>query len=115
MATEWDYFCAYPVADIEHYFEIPAYSELEKGIYSARMSIMYANLGIANFWNETFQTMQTFRGLSLFRNQFSNEVICPTQPEVVYYMLRTLSTALEDVKGTDVAVTFSDKRRAVDH
>lgn len=76
---------------------------------------MYANLGIANFWNETFQTMQTFRGLSLFRNQFSNEVVCPTQPEVVYYMLRTLSTALEDVKGTDVAVTFSDKRRAVDY
>jgi len=113
MATEWDYFCAYPVSDIEDYWNIPAYSELEKAIYSARMSIMYANLGIINFWNETFQTMQTMRGLSLFRNQFSNEVICPTQPEVVYYMLRTLSTALEDVKGADVAVAFSDQRRPV--
>lgn len=113
MATEWDYFCAYPVSDIEHYFKIPAYSEIEKAIYSARMSIMFANLGIANFWNETFQTMETFRGLSLFRNQFSNEVVCPTQPEVVYYMLRTLSTALEDVKGATVPVTFTDPRRPV--
>jgi hypothetical protein len=79
------------------------------------MSIMFANLGIANFWNETFQTMETFRGLSLFRNQFSNEVICPTQPEVVYYMLRTLSTALEDVRGADLPVAFTDKRRPVEH
>lgn len=113
MATEWDYFTAYPVSDIEHYFKIPAYSELEKAVYSARMSIMFANLGIANFWNETFQTMETFRGLSLFRNQFSNEVVCPTQPEVIYYMLRTLSTALEEVKGASVPVTFTDTRRPV--
>jgi len=115
MATEWDYFSAYPVSDIEDYWNIPAYSELEKAMYSTRMSIMFANLGIANFWNETFQTMQTMRGLSLFRNQFSNEVICPTQPEPVYYMLRTLSTALEDVKGTDLPVTFTDQRRSVQY
>jgi hypothetical protein len=114
MATEWDYFCAYPVSDIEDYWNIPAYSEFAKGVYSTRMSIMFAQLGIPNFWNETFQTMETFRGLSLFRNQFSNEVICPTQPEVVYYMLRTLSTVLEDVKGVDLPVTFSDQRRPVD-
>ena len=79
------------------------------------MSIMFANLGITNFWNETFQTMQTMRGLSLFRNQFSNEVTCPTQPEVVYYVLRTLSTALEDVKGSDIPVTFGDTRRKVQY
>ncbi len=115
MATEWDYFCAYPVSDVENYWAIPAYSELEKAIYSIRISIMLANLGITNFWNETFQTMQTMRGLSLFRNQFSNEVICPTQPEVVYYMFRTLSTALEAVKGTTLPMTFSDKRRSVEY
>ncbi|MDD5220320.1 MAG: hypothetical protein PHV11_07125, partial [Candidatus Bipolaricaulis sp.] len=115
MATEWDYFCAYPVADIENYWAIPAYSEIEKAIYSTRISIMLANLGIANFWNETFQTMQTMRGLSLFRNQFSNEVVCPTQPEVIYYMFRTLSTVLEDVKGITLPVTFTDKRRSVDY
>ena len=115
MATEWDYFCAYPVANIEEYWNMPAYSEFAKGVYSTRMSIMFAHLGITNFWNETFQTMQTFRGLSLFRNQFSNEAICPTQPEVVYYMLRTLSTALEDAKGTDLPVTFTEGRRPVDY
>jgi hypothetical protein len=114
MATEWDYFCAYPVSDVEDYWNMPAYSELEKAIYSTRMSIMFANLGIPNFWNETFQTMQTMRGLSLFRNQFSNEVVCPTQPEPVYYMFRTLSTALEDVKGAVIPVSFSDQRRSVD-
>lgn len=115
MATEWDYFCAYPVADIENYWAIPAYSEIEKAIYSTRISIMLANLGITNFWNETFQTMQTMRGLSLFRNQFSNEVVCPTQPEVIYYMFRTLSTVLEDVKVMTLPVTFTDKRRSVDY
>jgi hypothetical protein len=58
--------------------------------------------------------MQTMRGLSLFRNTWPNEVICPTQPEPVYYMYRTLSTALEDVQGADVPVTFSDSRRRVE-
>ncbi|MSO22287.1 MAG: hypothetical protein EXQ58_03340 [Acidobacteria bacterium] len=72
---------------------------------------MFAHLGIVSLWNETFQTMQTMRGLSLFRNSFSNEVISPTQPEPVYYMLRTLSTALEDVKGAEIPVSFTERRK----
>ena len=112
MATEWTFAAPYPSADLE---KAEVHSEIQKAIYAARLSITFARLGIANFWNETFQTMQTRWALSLFRNNFSNEVICPTQPEAVYYMLRTLSTALEDVKGADLPVTFSDKRREVEH
>jgi hypothetical protein len=107
MATEYAYTAPYPVSrDTSEYM----HSELQKAIYAARLSITFANLGIVGFWNETFQTMQTYWALSLFRNNFSNEVICPTQPETVYYVLRTLSTALEDVKGADLPVTFDDKR-----
>jgi hypothetical protein len=37
MATEWDYFCAYPVSDIEDYWNIPAYSEFAKGINGEKL------------------------------------------------------------------------------
>ncbi len=115
IASEWDFFAPYPPSDISFYVRSEVHSEIQKAIYAARLGIMFANLGIVNLWNETFQTMQTVRALSLFRNQFSNEVIMPTQPEPVYYMLRTLSTVLEDVHGTDLPVIFTDKRRAVEH
>ena len=115
IASEWDFFAAYPPSDIDGYVEREVHGEIQKAIYAARLGVMFAHLGLVNLWNETFQTMQTMRGLSLFRNQFSNEVICPTQPEAVYYVLRTLSTVLEGVKGTDLPVTFGDKRREVEH
>jgi hypothetical protein len=111
MATEWTYAAPYPASDMG--LGGLVHSEIQKAVYAARLSITFADLGIVNFWNETFQTMQTHWALSLLRNTFSNEVICPPQPEAVYYMLRTLSTALEDVKGTDLPVTFTDKRREV--
>jgi len=113
MASEWDFFTAYPPSDLPGYVERTTHTEIQKAIYAARLATTYAHLGIINLWNETFQTMQTMRGLSLFRNTWPNEVICPTQPEPVYYMFRTLSTALEDVKGVDVPVTFSNPRRQV--
>jgi hypothetical protein len=106
MATEWLYSDPYPAEDF------PGHSEIQKAVYGSRLSIEFAALGITNFWNETFQTM-SMSSIGLLRNAFSNEVISPTQPEAVYYMLRTLSTALEAVKGADVSVTFSDKRREV--
>ncbi len=99
IASEWDYFTAYPHSDLPGYVNREKHSEMQKAIYASRLSITFAHLGVINLWNETFQTMQTMRGLSLFRNTFSGEVICPTQPEVIYYMLRTLSTVLEDVSG----------------
>jgi len=115
IASEWDFFSAYPPSDLPGYVNREAHSEMQKAIYSARLATTFAHLNIINLWNETFQTMETMRGLSLLRNTFPNEVICPTQPEPVYYMARTLSTALEDVKGYDLPVAFSNDRREVTH
>lgn len=110
FASEWDFFSAYPHSDLPSYNERENHSEMQKAIYASRLSILFAHLGIVNFWNETFQTMQTMRGLSLFRNTFSNEVICPTQPEIIYYMFRTLATALDGATDADIPVTFTEAR-----
>jgi hypothetical protein len=94
MASEWDYFTAYPPSDLPGYVDRETHSEIQKAIYAARLSTTFAHFDIVNLWNETFQTQQTMRGLSLFRNTFANEVMDPTRPEPVYYAFRTLSTAL---------------------
>jgi len=110
MASEWDYFTAYPPSDLPGYVDRETHSEIQKAIYAARLSTTFAHFNIVNLWNETFQTQQTMRGLSLFRNTFANEVMDPTQPEPVYYAFRTLSTALADVRGADLPATFSSRR-----
>ncbi len=114
MASEWDHFTAYPPSDLPGYVDREIPSEIQKAIYPTRLSITFAHLNIVNLWNETFQTQQTMRGPSLFRNTFSNEVISPTQPEPVYYAFRTLSTVLADARGADVAATFSGNRREIE-
>ena len=68
FASEWDFFTAYPHSDLPSYNDRENHSEMQKAIYASRLSTLFAHLGIVNFWNETFQTMQTMRGLSLFRN-----------------------------------------------
>jgi hypothetical protein len=49
----------------------------------------------------------TSRDVSLLRNTFSADPISPTQPQPVYYALRTLSTVLESVRPADLQVQFS--------
>lgn len=115
MASEWDFFSEYPPSDLPDSYNLVVHSEIQKAIYGAQLSIRFAHLGIVNLWNETFQTMVTSRGLSLFRNTVSGEVICPTQPEPIYYMLRTLSTVLEDTKGADFPVRISSDRQEIEH
>ena len=114
MASEWDYFAAYPSSDLRGYVKKEVHTEMQKAIYTARVATMFAHLDIVSLWNETFQTMQTMRGLSLFRNTWPGEVICPTQPEPVYYMYRTLSTVLDDAEGASLPVTFSSSQRPVE-
>ena len=64
-------------------------------------------LGVPCFWNETFQTQMTSRDVSLLRNTFSADPISPTQPQPIYYVLRTLSTVLADVKPARLDVRFA--------
>jgi len=103
MATEWSWFAPYPAAARDP----RRFTELEKAKIAARFATVNVALGIPCFWNETFQTQMTSRDVSLLRNTFSADPISPTQPQPVYYALRTLSTALEDVKPARVEVRFT--------
>ena len=111
LNTEWDMFASYPVAP--QYTEPSSsqsnlgekvysmidpgigLSELVKAKHSARFAVMNAGLGIISFWNETWSNTHIDRDVGLFRNGFSMAPINPTQPQPVYYTMRTLSTVLE--------------------
>jgi hypothetical protein len=103
MATEWSWFACYPPADRDDRH----FTEVQKAKIAARFMTTNVALGIPAFWNETFQTHMTSRDVSLLRNTFSGDPISPTQPQPIYYALRTLSTALEDLKPAQVEVEFS--------
>jgi hypothetical protein len=103
MATEWSWFASYPEAGRD----ANRFTEMQKAKIAARFMTTNAALGIPSFWNETFQTHMTSRDVSLLRNTFSADPISPTQPQPVYYVLRTLSTALEDAKPSQAEIGFS--------
>ncbi|MBN1852574.1 MAG: hypothetical protein JW829_07610 [Pirellulales bacterium] len=103
MATEWSWFAPYPAAARDPH----RFTELQKAKIAARFAAVNVALGIPCFWNETFQTQMTSRDVSLLRNTFSADPISPTQPQPIYYVLRTLSTALEDVRPANVDVRIT--------
>ncbi len=103
MATEWSWFAPYPPASRDPH----RFTELQKAKIAARFTAVNVALGVHSFWNETFQTQMTSRDVSLFRNTFSADPISPTQPQPIYYVLRTLSTALEDVRPSSAEVCIS--------
>ena len=110
MATEWSWFAPYPPSDCDE-FHI---SEMQKAKYSARLTITHVALDVTSFWNETFQTHMNSRDVSLLRNTFSQDPISPTQPQPVYYTLRTLSTLLEDVRPTSLNISFTNRSREIE-
>jgi hypothetical protein len=103
MATEWSWFAPYPAAARDRY----RFTEMQKAKIAARFMTTNVALDIPSFWNETFQTQMTSRDVSLLRNTFSSDPISPTQPQPIYYVLRTLSTALEDVRPSGVEAQFT--------
>ncbi|MBN1918229.1 MAG: hypothetical protein JW889_09990 [Verrucomicrobia bacterium] len=103
FASEWDWFASYPRADRDERH----FTEIQKAKIAARFATTNVALDIRALWNETFQTQLTSRDVSLLRNTFSSDPISLTQPQPVYYALRTLSTALEDVKPAKVEVEFT--------
>jgi len=80
-----------------------ALTELEKATYAAQVLIECVGLDICCLWNETFQT-QVNRPISLLRNTFTADPIPPTQPEIIYYVQRTLCTLLGDTRPVDLPV-----------
>jgi hypothetical protein len=108
MNTEWDMFAPYPTPP---QYEGTVYSELVKAKHAARYAVMNAALGITSFWNETWSNTHIDRDVGLFRNTFSMEPISPTQPQPVYYVMRTLCTVLEGVTPSDFDVLLSSNPR----
>lgn len=129
LDTEWDMFASYPTAP-QYMGEDPSdlvkakqavyamtapgqgFSELVKAKHAARFAMMDVGLGIISFWNETWSNTHIDRDVGLFRNTFSMEPINPTQPQPVYYVIRTLSTVLEAASPAALDVRFSHDSRS---
>ena len=74
---------------------------------SARLTLTHLALGVYSFWNETFQQHMVNWSIGLLRNTFSADPLSPTQPEPIYYVMRTLSTVMDEASPTDMEIHFT--------
>jgi hypothetical protein len=107
MASEWTWSAPYPQplpGSVVWNANTAHMTELTKAKYAAQLSVKHVGLGVISLWNETFQTQLAHWSIGLLRNTFSADPIPPTQPEVIYYVQRTLCTVLDDVTPATVSV-----------
>ena len=105
-ANEFSWGAPYPAGDR------PAVSELVKAKYIARLTLTHIGLDVTSFYCETWSDQSTNWDLGLFRNTFSADPINPQQPQVAYYVMRTLSTILNSVTSAQIDVEFSNKEKS---
>ena len=79
-------------------------SELDKARYAAQSIVTCVGLDITCLWDETFQT-QANLGIGLLRNTVTADPLPSVQPEVIYYVQRTLCTLLGDVWAAALLLT----------
>jgi hypothetical protein len=84
-------------------------TELMKAKYAAQLTFKHVGLDMVSLWNETFQTMMVDWAIGLNRNTFNADPISPIQLEAIYYIQRTLSTLLDDVKPAEIELEFSNR------
>jgi hypothetical protein len=82
-------------------------SELVKAKYTARLALLHASLGLVACWCEPWQDMQPW-DVQLFRLTFASDPLNPLQPQISYYVLRTLCTVLDGASPEEVPVEFGD-------
>jgi hypothetical protein len=112
MATEWTWSAPYPPATATNTHDDPnpfVITEMQKAKYALGLNIEHAGLDMVSLWNETFQEHMTDWSIGLTRNTFGADPIPPTQPEPVYYVLRTLCTAMDEFQPADFVVRYSAK------
>jgi hypothetical protein len=115
MATELLWRAPYPAASGEQgYVKGSGYmygpvSEVVKAKYLARVMLLHTALGMVSLWNETWADGQVPADATLFRNTFSAPTIDPQQPQPAYYVLRTLSTILENASPSELPVAVTQK------
>ena len=99
-ATEWTWASPYPGAT-------EWCSEMQKAKYSAQLMTAHCGMDVISLYNETFQTGRINWDVTLLRNAFQSDPISPAQPQPAYYVLRTVSTALNGFRAADMPVHFS--------
>lgn len=107
IASEYWRGAAYPSPD-EDAIEPAArghISEIGKAKDIARVFVMNAGLGVVTVWCNTW--LDRGDDVGLFRNTFASDPMVPFQPEVGYYIMRTLSTVLDGVEPTELKVSFT--------
>jgi len=104
-ANEWMWGAPYPASNR------PAVSELVKAKYVARLVLTHVGLDITSFFCNTWSDQIPNWDLTLFRNTFSADPVNPQQPQAAYYVLRTLSTILENVTPTQIDAEFSNREK----
>lgn len=81
-------------------------SELATAAGTLRNYVMNAGLGIsAAFWNDSIET-QYAADPGIFRNGFSSDPVNTQAPKPVYYMLRTLATAMDGATSGSMPIEF---------
>lgn len=115
MATEWSWTDSYPSQPAgpaqglnpnRPYWKI---SEIAKAKNAARLNLIHLAHDVYSFWNETYSQhlAQWTTGLLRFPT-FGSDPITPMQPEVVYYMMRTLCTIMDEANPDEsLALDFS--------
>jgi hypothetical protein len=84
---------------------LPPLTEVRKAKDTARTYLMNHGLGVITFWCDTWcDTVQC--DIGLFRNTFSADPVSPSQPEVVYYAMRTLCTVMDGAEPADLDVAL---------
>jgi hypothetical protein len=104
IMTEFAFAASYPPIAGPQAPSVPL-SELEKAIYAAQSVVASVGMDVTCLWNETFQT-QVNRQISLLRNTVAGDPLPPVQPEVIYYVVRTLCTALAGADPAELAVVI---------
>ena len=117
MATEYTWAAPYPLPPFDSEAgDIPDFkiTEIHKAKYAARLTIIHNVLDVYSYWNELFQQQMTEWGIGLLRNGFSSSPITPTQPEPTYYVMRTLSTVLDEAEEEDIKIQYSKEDEMIE-
>jgi hypothetical protein len=109
MSTEYNWIASYPPiapSPDSHFYDFQI-TEMEKAKYAARLTITDLALDLHSLWCDLFNQQVAVTPTTLLRNTFSSDPLCPLQPEPIYYILRTLSTVMDEATPAEVSVQFS--------
>jgi hypothetical protein len=100
-ASEWSYGASYPAPTPPNWWGDFVCSEIAKAKYVARLTVQHTALACGSFFCETWGNNYYPMDLTLMRRTFAADPISPQQPQAAYYVMRNLSTALENLQPAE--------------